>query len=314
MALPTNTFATYESIGNREDLTDIIYNIAPFVTPYLSSVGTAEAKAKLHEWQTDSLAAASGTNAQLEGDDASTDATVATVRLGNYAQISTKTPRVTGTQQAIVKAGRSDELAYQIAKRARELKRDMETSLLANTARAAGSDAVASVCAGIVTCLKTNESVGAGGVAPVTILTTTRTDGTQRAFTESLLLPVLKAVFDAGGDPDTIMVGSFNKQKFSGFTGNATKMVNVEEKKLTASVDVYESDYGVLKVVPNRFQRSRDALVLQLDMWAVAYLRSFHTKELARTGDSERQQLIVEYTQEARQEAASGIVADLTTS
>lgn len=314
MTLPTNAFATYESIGNREDLTDIIYNISPFVTPFLTNAATAEAKAVNHEWQTDSLAAAAQ-NAQLEGDDATTTATTATTRLGNICQISTKTPRVTGTQQAILKAGRSDELAYQIAKRAREIKRDMENDLCANNAKNAGSDAVARVMAGLPSWIKTNTSKASDGSDPsVATGAGTRTDGTQRAFTEALMLPVLKAIFDAGGDPDTIMLGSFNKQKFSGFTGNATKMVNVDEKKLTASVDVYESDYGTLKVIPNRFTRTRDCFVLQMDMFAIAYLRSFHTKPLARTGDTERQQLLVEYTLESRNEAASGGVFDLTVS
>lgn len=311
MAQPSDTFSTYDAIGNREDLADVIYDISPIATPFLSGIARSTAEATFHEWQTDSLASAAQ-NAVIEGDDATTDATTASVRRGNYTQISDKVPRVTGTQQAVRKAGRRDELAYQIAKRAKELKRDMELDLLANNVRNAGSDTVARVSAGVPAWINTNYDGGTGGSAG-SAGTTAATNGTQRPFTEALLKTVLKECFDTGGDPDTIMVGSFNKQALSGFTGGANKNVDVKDKKLVASVTIYESDFGILEVVPNRFMRSRDCLILQMDMWAVAYLRSFHVKELARTGDTERKQLLVEYTLEARNEGSSGLVADLTT-
>ena len=314
MAQPADTFSSYDSIGDREDLIDAISDISPTDTPCLTMFGKAKARNTLHEWQTDALAAASATNAVIEGDDATTDASTATTRLGNYTQISDKVARTTGTQEATNKAGRTSEMAYQMAKRSKELKRDMESSITANNARVAGNDTTARELAGIEAWITTNTSLGGSGADPTGDGTDARTDGTQRAFTEAQLKTVLASCWDNGGEPDCLMVGSFNKQKVSGFTGGSTRFDKSEDKKLTAAVDVYASDFGDIKVVPNRFSRSRSALVLQKDMWKVAFLRQYDTVDLAKTGDTERKQLIVEYTLEARNEAASGIIADLTTS
>lgn len=313
MTQPTNTFSSYDAIGNREDLTDVIYNIAPTETPFLSGISRASAQATLHEWQTDTLASAAQ-NAVIEGDDATTDASTATTRLGNYTQISDKVPRVTGTQQAVRKAGRKDELAYQIAKSSKELKRDMETDLLSNNARNAGNDTTARVSAGVPSWIATNTDRGSGGSDPSGDGTDTATNGTQRNFLESQLKTVLQACWNEGGDPDTVMVGSFNKQIMSTFTGNATRYKDADDQRLVAAIDVYVSDFGSLTVVPNRFQPARNAFVFQMDMWAAAYLRPFFMQDLAKTGDTERRQLLVEYCLEARQEAASGTIADLNTS
>lgn len=312
MALPTNTFATYASIGNREDLSDVIYNVDPTDTPFLTGCPKVKATAVNHEWSTQALASAVSTNAVLEGNDAVVDSTTATTRLGNICQISDKVPSVTGTQQVINKAGRGNEMNYQLVLKGKELKRDMETVLLENQAKNTGAATTARNLAGTITWIATNESTS--GTAPTGDGTDTRTAGTQRAFTESLLKTVVKACFDNGGDPDTIMVGSFNKQVLSGFVGRGTPIEQTTSKKIIAAVDVYESDFGTMKVIPNRFQRARDCLILQKDMWAIAYLRNMTTTVLAKTGDNEKRQLLCEYTLESRNEQASGIVADLTTS
>lgn len=314
MAQPADTFSTYDAIGNREDLADVIYDVSPTETPFLTMATKTKASATYHEWQTDALAAASATNAVLEGDDATTDAAAPTTRLGNYCQISDKVARVTGTQRAVNSAGRSDEMTYQIVKRGKELKRDMESSLLANNARVAGTDTAARELAGVPAWLETNTSAGSGGADPSPIGSTARTDsGTPRAFTEDLLKTVLASCWDNGGEPNKLMVGSFNKMVASGFTGGATRMDKSEDKRLVAAIDVYVGDFGELQIIPNRFQRARDALVLQSDMWAVAYLRNMKTVDLAKTGDSDRKQIICEYTLVAKNEAASGGVFDLTT-
>jgi hypothetical protein len=318
MALPTNTFATYEAIGNREDLSDVIYRIDPTDTPFMTGIEREKATAVNHEWQTQALAAADTTNAQLEGDDAATTATTPTVRLGNICQISYKVPRVTGTQRAVEHAGRDDELAYQEMLKGLELKRDMEAILVGtNQAKVTGNDTTARKTASVLSWIKSNTSKGATGSDPSAADGTgSRTDGTQRAFTEANLKTVLQSIWNAGGKPDMIMVGGFNKQAFSSFTGRATPIENVDSKKIVAAVDVYESDFGRLKVVPNRFQRARDVLVLQMEMWAVAYLngRRMVSIPLARTGDSERRQMLSEYSLVARNEKSSGGVFDNTTS
>lgn len=313
MALETGGFTTYLAIGNREDLSDIIYNIAPTDTPFLSMAAKTKATAVNHEWQTDTLAAASAANAVLEGDAATVDAATATVRLGNICQISDKVPRVTGTQRAVVSAGRKDEMPYQIAKRGKELKRDMESSITANNAKVAGDATTARELAGAPAWMVTNTNKGGGAAAdPTGDGTDARTDGDTRVLTESQLADVLKQCWDEGGEPDCVMLGSFNKQKASGFTGNSTRFDKGEDKKLTAAIDVYVSDFGEVKLIPNRFMRARDALVLQKDMWAVASLRGIERVDLAKTGDTDRVQIITEYTLESRNEKASGIIADLT--
>jgi hypothetical protein len=191
----------------------------------------------------------------------------------------------------------------------------METSLTANQAPVTGDDSTPRRLAGIESWIKTNTSKGGGsGADPSTSGTNARTDGTQRAFTESQLKDVIKKVWDSGGDPSMVMLGSFNKQKLSGFTGGSTRFDPAENKRLVAAVDVYESDFGAMTVVPNRFSRSRSAYVLSPDMWAVAFLRDFQLVDLAKTGDAAKKAMLAEYTLVSRNEAASGGVFDLTTS
>ena len=314
MAIVTNTFQTFTAIGNREDLSDIIYNISPTDTPFMSSIGKEKAEGTLHEWQTDALAAAA-TNAQVEGDEIAFTAVVPTKRINNRTQISRKSVIVSGTQDTVNTAGRNQELAYQISKNAKELKRDMELVLCNNQSAAVGGAAAARTSSGLASWIQTNiNAIGAngavGGVDTPGIL---RTNGAQRAFTEAQLKGVAASCWNSGGDPSMIMLGSFNKQKLSGFTGGSTKMTQADDKKLVAAIDIYESDFGSMTVVPNRFSRSRDVFVIQPDMWAVAYLRDFQMIDLAKTGDAEKKAMLAEYTLVAKNEAANGAIFDLTT-
>jgi hypothetical protein len=312
MAQPTNAFDTYDAVGIREDLQDVIYSISPTDTPFMSSAGREAVRNTLHEWQTDSLAAASTSNAVIEGDEATLDASTATSRLSNTTQIMDKTVVITGTQEAVDKAGRASELAYQIAKKSKELKRDMEATLLANQAEVVGDNATARKFGSINSWIASNDVFGAGG-ASGGAGNTARTDGTQAALTEANLKTVIKNVWNAGGNPSVIMVGPFNKQKISGFTGGSTRFDASEDKTLYTSIDVYSSDFGDLEVVPNRFSRDRDAHVLDMDYWSIGFLRDFTMHELSKTGDSEKRQMLVEFTLISRNEAASGGVYDLTT-
>jgi hypothetical protein len=308
-------YNAHDAIGQREDLTDVIYNISPTETPFMSSVGKTKATAVFHEWQTDSLAAATTNNAAVEGADAS-DATLSpTVRLGNYTQILQKTIKVSGTLDTVNKAGRKSEKAYQLAKASAELKRDLETILLSNQGRSAGtSNSAARKMGSLLSWIKTNSSVGSSGVDPATIGVSTRTDGTQRTFTEQLLKDVVAEVYDSGGNPKVLMVGTAGKQKVSSFAGIAAQRFMAPANTPTTIIgaaDVYMSDFGSMSVVPNRFMRVRDALVLDPEYAALAYLRPFQTNELAKAGDSDKTQILVEVTLEVKNEAAHGIVADL---
>ncbi|MGE5452433.1 MAG: DUF5309 domain-containing protein [Acidobacteriota bacterium] len=305
MAAPTNTFVTTSAIGNREDLTDTIYRISPTQTPVLNMASKTKATNTLHEWQTQDLASAVSNNAQAEGDNASAKSITPTVRLTNRTQISTKTVIVSGTQQAMNPAGRKDELAYQLALASAELKRDMEASLTQLDVLAASPRQSRGLRGWVVDNVNNN-----GGTLASYTANTGYTAGTLRSFTESQVKDVLQKIFTAGGEPDTIMMPPTLKQTFSGFTGNATRFDKSEDAKLYASVDVYVSDFGELQAVPNRFQATRDVFILQSDKLAVAYLRPFQTVELAKTGDAEQRELIVEWTLECRAPKAHGAVYD----
>jgi hypothetical protein len=322
MGLVSGTATRYDMKGLREDLSDVIYNISPEETPFMSSAGRgAKASQTLVEWQTDALASADGSNAQLEGDDASFSTPAATVRVGNYTQISRKTLILSGTLEAVDKAGRRSELAYQLAKRGAELKRDQETIFLRAQAGNAGGVGTARTLAGLNAWVKTNTDIGTSGGDPTYtsgVPAAVRTDGTQRAFTETILKSVISAVWTSGGTPTTLMVGPINKAVVSGFAGIATRnfdLSNVSPKPtaIIASADVYVSDFGTLRVVPNRFQRERDGWVIDFDLVSVRYLRPYRTKDLAATGDAAKTMLVTEYTLEVKQEAGLGLAADLTT-
>jgi len=313
------TFQTYQSIGNREDLTDVIYNISPTDTPFMSSVGKTKATAVYHEWQTDSLAAAVANNAAVEGADATSLTVTPTARVGNRTQISTKTVQIAGTQESVDKAGRKSEKAYQLAKASSELKRDMEKTLLSNNVAAAGDSSTARTLGGLQAWLGTNAVLGASGTAG-SGGTTARVSGTDAAFTEAMLKSAVKQAFVQGGNPSVLMVTPTQKQVVSGFAGIAQQRYEAPSNAPTTIVgaaDVYLSDFGTLSVVPNRFMTADSgdggevAFVLDPEYAAVAYLRPFQTNELAKTGDSEKTQLLVEYTLEVKNEKAHAIIADL---
>lgn len=320
MAIVTNTFTRYSAVGIREDLSNVIYNISPEETPFISNISRENVKNTYFEWQTDALAAASSSNAALEGDDISSFQAVSpTSRVGNYTQISTKNVIISGTLEAVDKAGRRSELTYQLAKMGSELKRDMESALLANQAAVAGNTTTARRTAGLPAWLTSNTNFGTGGADPTVGSTPTaaRTDGTQRAFTEALLKDVIAEVWTSGGTPKMLMVGAFNKQAASAFSGIATKFRDVpagQQAQIIGAADVYVSDFGTVNIVPNRFQRARDAFVVDPEYASLAILRPIQQTELAKTGDAEKRLMLVEYGLKVSNQAAHGIVADLTTS
>lgn len=315
MAIVANTFQTYQAIGRREDLSNTIYNISPTDVPFMSMIGRSKATNTLAEWQTDALDAAAA-NAQVEGDEYAFTAVTPTVRLGNYTQISRKTVIVSGSQQAGNNAGRDSEMALQLAKSSKALKRDMEKALTGNVAKAVGNASTARKLGGMETWISTNVSRGSGspagsgaggGAAPVDA-------GTARAMTETLLKAVIQSTYSSGGDPSVLMVGPFNKGVVSGFAGRSTARQNIAKDAIQAAAHLYASDFGELKVIPNRFQREKSAFVIDPEYWSTAYYRDFKQEEVAKTGDAIKRALIVEYTLIAKNQAASGIVADLTTS
>lgn len=306
MAAPTNTFLTTSAIGNREDLSDIIYRISPTQTPVMNMASKSKATNTLHEWQTQDLASAVTSNAQVEGDDLTAKTVTVTTRLTNRTQISAKKVVVSGTQQAMNSAGRKDELAYQLSMASLEIKRDMESSICQLGVLATAPRQSRGLRGWCVDNVNHNSSTLASYTG-----NTDYSTGTLRSFTESQVKDVLQKQFTAGGEPDFISLPPALKQTFSGFTGNATRFDKSEDAKLYASVDFYVSDFGTLQCVPNRFQATRDVFMLQSDKLAIAYLRPFQTVELAKTGDAEQRELLVEWTLEARAPKALGAVYDV---
>lgn len=315
MALPSNTHTTFASVGNREDLSDIIYDVSPTETPFLSTIPKVKANGTKHEWQVHDLTAASGTNKVLEGDDATTDAASVTTRLYNYRQISDKVARVTGSQEAINKAGRKSEMAFQMEARMKELKRDVETRLLGNYASAVGNSTTEPECAGAHAWVKTNTDKASDATASAGNGTDTHTAGTARALTESMVESVLATAWSNGGMPSLGILNAFQKRKFAAFSGNSTRTSNGDGKKVVNSVDIYIDPLGQeVRLVPCRQAPTSAVFFFDPEMVAFATLRDFKTNDLAKTGDSERKQILVEYTLEMRNEKAHAAVYDLTTS
>lgn len=314
MAQVTGAFDTYEAKGNREQLINAIYNVDPTETPLVSGATRPAGTATFYEWQTDVLETAAQ-NAQLEGDEITRSPSDPTTRPGNRMQISYKDATVTGTQEVVAKGGRGSELSYQMAKRSKELRRDIETDYSANNAQVAGDASTAREAAGIESFLATNTNRGLTGTDPTGDGTDEAGDGTPRAFDEADLQDVIAKCWDSGGNPDTIMVGSFNKQALSAFTGRASARQQVDASTVHANVDLYASNFGDLKVVPNRFSRPESALVLQMDMWKLPVLqgRDMLTFPLGTIGDAKTEVILTEWSLEASNEKSSGIVADLTT-
>jgi len=300
MAVPTDTFQTYQSIGNREDLIDVITNIDPVDTWVTSNTGSGRATATFHEWQTDALASAAA-NAVIEGDDAANVAITPTTRLGNYTQILRKVWQITDTQEAIDKAGRESEVAYQKTKHLKELARDIEYALVINTASASGASGTARTLQGLAGWITTNVDTATAA----------------RLLTETILNNNLQTIWAAGGEPSVVLCGAFQKRTISAFTTN-TREIMAEKKQLTAAVDVYQSDFGQLQVrLHHQINTTTpdELMVLgDMDLWKKAWLRPIQSEMLARTGASSKFMLEAELTFESLQEKGSGQIKDLTTS
>ncbi len=317
MAIVSNTFTSFDAAGIRESLADVIANISPEEVPLQSNIGSENVSNTYFEWQTDSLAATS-TTARIDGDDVTAfDSTSATTRVGNYTHILRRTLIVADNMGAQDLAGRNDELAYQLAKRGKELRRDVEAVLTDNNAQVAGNSSTARETGGLGAWVATNESVGTGGGLTTGDGTTARTDGTQRDFTEAMLKDAMQQAFTSGGQPSILMVGPHNKTVVSGFAGIAAQRYQAPSDSPTTIIgaaDVYLSDFGTLSVTANRFSRERDAWLLDPEYASVCYLRPIQQVELAKTGDAEKRMVLAEFGLKVTNEAAHAVVADLNVS
>ena len=319
MAQPSNTFDSYDGANSiREDLSGVIESVSPEETPFYSACKKTKASNTLHEWQTDALRAA-GANAHIEGDATTAEARTATTRLGNYSQIFKNAVVIPDTDAGLSKAGKASEMAYQVVKVAKEQKLDIELALFANNAKVAGNATTARELAGVPTWMTTNDSFASGdsGAAPTGDGSDARTDdGTPRALTQAIFDDVMEDIWTAGGKPDTVYLSPFQMNKALGFTGNNNQRSTVQagDSKVVKSLDVYVTPWGTVEFQPSRLIRSRDVFICQNDMWNVAVLRPTKNVELAKSGDNTTRQVVTELTLVSKNEAASGIICDLTTS
>lgn len=316
MAQPSNTFDSYDAVGIREDLSDIITNISPEETPFMTKSGKTRARNTLHEWQTDSLRA-SAANAHIEGDATTAEARSATTRLGNYTQIFKNAVVVPDTDEGLDKAGRAREIAYQVLKIGKEQKLDIEKALFDNNARVAGNSTTARELAGAPAWLTSNiTNTGTGGADPTGDGTDARTDGTQTAFAQADFDSCMQSIWENGGNPDTVYLSAFQMNVALGFTGNNNQRSNVQagDERVIKSLAVYVTPWGTVEFVPSRENRSRDVFIMQDDMWEVATLRPTKNVELAKNGDNTTRQVLTELTLVCKNEAASGMVVDCSTS
>jgi hypothetical protein len=318
MAVVSGQLKDAAIVGKPRDLMNEIFNVAPTDTPFLTLCGRTEASQVLHEWQTDTLAVP-GANAELEGADTTNFVASSTTELNNRTQILKKAINVSGTAQAVTQAGVDGQYAYQMALRTKELKKDLELALLSNQLAAAETGSVGRKMKGLPCWFGANEAdLGASGA--VATASAAAEAGTARVPSEAALKALLTKIYNNGGNPDQIMMAPDIRVKMSEvLTGGATKMEKAEKQTVHAVIDVYVSDFGTLKLVPNRVQGFESyskgcAFVLDPEYWKVAYLRGFTEEKLAKTGDSMKGHVIVECTLEARNPASSGMMADLVAS
>ena len=321
MAQPTNTFDSYDAVGIREDLSDIIYDVSPEETPFYSKCKKLKASNTYHEWQTDTLRA-SAANAHVEGDEITANARSATSRLGNYTQIFVDAVSVPDTDSGLRKAGRASEIAYQMLKTAKEQKLDIEKALFDNNARVAGGSTTARELAGAPAWLTSNTDFGDNeGADPTGDGTDARTDETTtlQAFDQTRFDGVMQSIWEAGGKPNTVYLSAFQMNKALAFTGMNNQRSTIGASvggtnSVINAVDVYVTPWGTVDFMPSRENRSRDVFIMQDDMWSVAVLRPTKNMELAKTSDSTRRAIVTELTLVCNNEKASGGIFDNTTS
>lgn len=316
MAAITNVQTTASAVGIREDLSDAIHRVDVEETPIMSMIGTTTATQTVHEWQERALGNVDTSNAAAEGEITSNAAATQNVRRSNICQISKKNATVSGTVEAVNKAGRNSEMALQMADRTIELRRDMEAIMFATNQ--AYSSSSPRTLRSFEAWIRTNTSRGSGGANPAdpnVTAGTTATDGTQRAFTETMLKDAMKTAFSNGAKPSRLFVGPSAKGVISGFTGRAGQTIDIDRRMVSNNVTQYDSDFGVLAVTPHPYLRSSGRTVLGIDpsMLKVSYLRKFKSYPLGRVGDGETREILSEYTLEVRNEKAHFVIADLTT-
>ena len=310
MAKVTNAFETRDAKGNREDLSDAIYNIDPFDTPGMNSIGRRNATNVQFDWQTEELPEPDDTNAWEEGFALARTTSQPTVRRRNVTQISKRDATVTGSQEKANAAGKSSEMAHQMALKSKALKTDIEKILLGDQPLDDGSDDGIRRTRALSHWLATNVDRGATGANPVSE-TAAVTPGTQRALTENLVRFTMQSCYDEGAKPSLLLTGSVNKLVVDEFVGRQNSRHNIDANKASINVAIYASDFGDLRVVLDRFIKQDRVLLLHPEYARIAFYRNFFQKPLGVIGDAETRMIIAEWGVQVDNEKAHGAVFDL---
>lgn len=319
MTAPTNALLRAAVVGEREDLEDTIYRVAPEETPFTSNIGKQKVKNVLHEWQIQSLTAADATNQQLEGDDIGTHtAAIQPSRVSVYAGIFRKDGVVSRTVLESDRAGRADEMDYQKMIRGIELRRDMEARMIGNYASNAESGATPRRTAGALAWVATNDALGSGGSSggwASAGVVSAASNGTQRTFTETLLKGVLVTGFTNGAKYSQAYMSGTHKQIASAFTGIADIRATVSgssQATIYGAADTYVSDFGPITFIPHAYGLSRDVLLIDPSGWAVGTYSGVQTVKLAKNGDNERWMTVAEKMLICKNEKQGAVIRDLT--
>jgi hypothetical protein len=329
MAQAANTFETFNAVGIRETLSNVIAMITPEETPFLSAIGRRSVDGTHPEWQNDALATPDTDNNQPEGNEWNYQAITPTSRVGTYCQISDKRIVISGTLEEVKKAGRESEVAREVRKKGVELRIDREVIALSNQASSAGAANAASnrKTAGLRAIIATNDLLGSGGASggfnTSTGIVDAATNGTQRALTKALLDQDISAVYTAGGNPTMLMVSPYAKTVFSSFMSDANvapqryETPKRSQTTIVAAAETYLSDFGTINVVPNRQMAragasvARNAFLLEPDKLAQGFLRSEKIETPAKTGDNTKKVILTEWCLLWDNEAAQGVIADI---
>jgi hypothetical protein len=318
MAVPANTIQNVARVGVREDLDEKIAELFPDETPFMKGIGRSKASNTYTEWQTDGLVAANEANSAIQGDDLANSARANTVRVGTHTQIFTKVVGASTTVEWTNKAGRRSEMAREIMKSGREIRTDQEKRFVGNYASVAAAAGVAGLTAGAQAWLTTNTSRGAAGANGgfSAGIVAAATNGTQRAYTEALLKGVLLTIWNNGGIAKMVISNGAQKQAEAAFAGLAVNRIDNSPNggmlTIVAGADIYQSDFGKIAFVPDRFADARSALVIDPEYWDIAVGDPLQTNALAKTGLAERKEMHTEVALRCLNQAASGVVADLT--
>jgi len=316
MAAAANTQDVFETIGIREDLSEVISRIDPVETPFQSNVGKMSINNTYFEWQTQSLASSNATNAHIQGDITAATAITPTARVGNRTQISKKVCTIADTVNAVSSAGRANDTKYNMILKGLELKRDMEARSVGNYASVAGNATTAAQTGGLQAWCTSNISAGSGGSGGGfgSGVVAAMTGGTDRTYTEALLKSVHQSVYESGGKASMLMMSPTQKTVFSGFAGLSSTRVNNPEgqTKIIGGADVYVGDFGTLTATVNLFQDADSAILVDTSKAKIATLRPMKQRKLAKTGDAEVYDIVCEWGLMVENEAAMGVIADLT--